>query len=133
MKYANALAIGGATMVAAAMAITATASDGRPVKPVIVTAEESDVVTRQVTFADLNLASNDGKRALNGRIGSAVKEVCDDAVGHDDTWLYHYCSIGAWQDARPQMARAVERARQIAMTGTSSITAAAAITFSVRH
>lgn len=134
MKYANALAIGGATILAAgAMAVTATPSRGRPARPVIVTAEESDVDTRHVTFADLNLATSAGERALHQRVGLAVRDVCDNAVGHRDGWLNYYCSIGAWRDARPQMTRAVERARQIALTGTSTITAAAAITFSVHN
>lgn len=133
MNYANAVAIGGATIIAAAaMTITATPLDGRSMKPVIVTGEET-VITRRVTYADLNLASSDGQHALHERVGLAVRDVCGEAVGKSDTWTYHYCYVGAWQDARPQIALAVERARQIALTGTSTITAAAAINFSVHN
>ena len=132
MKYANALAMGGATLIAAAaVVLTATPVQGRPTRPVVITGEQSEVVTRHVTFADLNLASISGERALKKRVGFAVQDVCTEAVGRSDAWLMHYCRIGAWQDARPQIARAVERAREIAFTGTSTITAAAAITFSV--
>jgi hypothetical protein len=35
------------------------------------------------------------------------------------------CSNGAWNDARPQIARAVQRAQELASTGHSAIIAAA--------
>ena len=133
MKHANALAMGGATLLAAAaVAMTATPLHGRPTRPVVVTGEQREVITRQVTYADLNLASITGKRALNRRVGFAVQDVCSEAVGRSDTWGFRYCNVDAWHEARPQISLAVERARQIASTGTSSITAAAAITFNVR-
>ncbi len=40
------------------------------------------------------------------------------------------CDTSAWGGARPQIARAVQRAREIAATGSSTI-AAAAITIAV--
>ena len=132
MSYANAL-MGGATLLAAAaVAMAATPLHGRAAKPVIVTGEQREIITRQVSYADLDLASMTGKRALNRRVGFAVQDVCSEAVGRSDTWGFRYCSVDAWRDARPQISLAVERARQIASTGTSSITAAAAITFAVR-
>ena len=134
MKHANAIAIGGAAVIgAAAMAFTVTSADGRTLQPVVVTAENNDLVVREVKFADLNLASMNDQHVLQKRVTSAVRDVCGEAVGHDDEWNYRYCYIGAWQDARPQISRAVDRARQIALTGTSTITAAAVITFSVHH
>jgi hypothetical protein len=42
----------------------------------------------------------------------------------------HHCSGLAWDGARPQILRAVQRAREIAATGSSSI-AAAAITITI--
>ena len=134
MKYANAIALGGAAAIAvAALTLTVTPADGRTLQPVVVTAEENDLVVREVKFADLNLASVSDQHALQLRVTSAVRDVCGEAVGHDDEWNYRYCYVGAWQDARPQIARAVDRARQIALTGTSTITAAAVITFSVNN
>ena len=44
---------------------------------------------------------------------------------------YYQCAGQAWNDAQPQIDRAIARARDIASNGQSSI-AAAAITFSVR-
>jgi UrcA family protein len=134
MKYANAIAMDGAAVIcAAAIALTITPADGRTLQPVVVTAEDNDLVVREVKFADLNLASMNDQRVLQLRVTSAVRDACGEAVGHDDEWNYRYCYVGAWQDARPQIARAVNRARQIALSGTSTITAAAVITFSVHN
>lgn len=134
MNYANALAMGGATLItAAALALTATPLHGRPSKPVVITGEQQDAVTTRVTYADLNLASAVGERALNRRVSFAVQDVCGEAVGQSDIWMMHYCSVDAWKGARPQIATAVQRAREMAFTGSSTIAAASAITFSVRN
>jgi UrcA family protein len=90
----------------------------------------SDVVTHHISYADLNLASAAGERTLTTRVRAAVGDVCDEATGPDNGGIeykfnMHRCSISAWNQARPQMALAVQRAREIAMTGTSSITASA--------
>ncbi|QNP45183.1 UrcA family protein [Sphingomonas sediminicola] len=103
---------------------SATAKD----RPVLVTAP-SDLVVRHVSYSDLDLAAPAGKAALYDRVGFAIGDVCTEA-NHFDNGSFAFksglkqCSNVAWSDARPQIARAVERA-----TGTSSI-AAAAITIS---
>jgi hypothetical protein len=50
--------------------------------------------------------------------------------GTDYRFEMHRCSGLAWDGARPQILRAVQRAREIAATGSSSI-AAAAITITI--
>lgn len=49
-------------------------------RPVVVAANP-EVVTRRVTYADLNLASLPGEAALNRRVGSAVKSLCIEVTG----------------------------------------------------
>ena len=98
-------------------------------RPVVVTAP-SDLVVRHVSYADLDLAVPLGQAALNDRVEFAIGDVCSEA-NHFDNGSFAFkaglksCSNVAWNDARPQIARAVERANQIAATGTSSIAAAA--------
>lgn len=124
-----------------AIAITATGvflvalPAGAKDKPVVVTAP-MELVVRRVSYADLNLASARGERALHYRVGGAVRDLCNDATGPRDgsmsyTFAFKGCSNDAWDQADPQIARAIERSREIAATGTSSI-AAAAITISIR-
>jgi UrcA family protein len=92
-----------------------------------------DVRTERVSYADLNLATQPGERKLFRRVSDAVKRVClyrDGTIGLQSNG-YTICADGAWDSANPQIAQAVQRAKDIAMTGKSSI-AAAAITISVR-
>ena len=97
--------------------------------PVYVVGRE-DVVSRHISYADLNLASLPGERTLNRRVGTAVSSLCSEVSGgNDGSTSFKYsmarCSGHAWSDARPQIAAAVERAREIASTGSSSISATA--------
>ena len=100
--------------------------------PVVVYAQPlENARTVRVTYADLDLAQPPQERRLNHRVGSAVKRVClfegrRAAQGSG----YYDCADEAWDGARPQIARAVARAREIALTGKSSI-AATAITIRV--
>lgn len=101
-------------------------------QPIVVTAPESDLVVRRVSYADLNLASASGEKRLNRRVGSAITSLCIEAVGPDthnlgSTIANMKCARGAWAGARPQIARAVERAQQIAATGSSTIAATAIV------
>jgi UrcA family protein len=102
--------------------------------PVVVYGHEDEFVrTERISYADLNLASEPGERKLNRRVSDAVKRVClyrDGTVGLQSNG-YNLCADGAWDSATPQIAQAVQRAKDIALTGKSSI-AAAAITISVR-
>jgi UrcA family protein len=122
MKYAKALAMCGATLVAA-VSIAATAhAESQPVE---VTGQRSQYVTRSVSYADLNLASAIDERVLDRRVGHAVNDVCDEAVGRVDESNFRGCTYDSWDGARPQIARAVRRARDIALTGASPIAAVA--------
>ncbi len=96
--------------------------------PLVVTAEP--LPTRNVSFADLNLASAADARTLHRRVGEAVNEVCQISPGPSQQRFDDLdCSASAWAGARPQIDRAVLRAKEIAATGSSSI-AATAITVS---
>ncbi|MCH8617355.1 UrcA family protein [Sphingomonas sp. SM33] len=98
-------------------------------KPVVVVANPA-ILTRHISFADLNLASSSGERTLNRRVGGAIGGLCSEATGGEDgsftTRLEkRKCNNSAWGQARPQIARAAQRARDIASTGVSPIAAAA--------
>ena len=101
-------------------------------KPVVVYAEPQEGVRSvRVSYADLDLSQRKHERKLNQRVAGAVQRVClyEDRRGLQDLGYYR-CADGAWDDARPQIARAVTRAQEIALTGKSSI-AATAITIRV--
>jgi len=126
MNYANALAMCGATLIGAVAIVSAAAPvRADPSHNLTIIGRSPDQVTRHVSYADLNLASSDGVRTLNGRVGSAVNSVCTEAVGNEDHFTMQDCSVHSWGSARPQIAQAVQRAREIAATGSSSIAAAA--------
>jgi UrcA family protein len=98
-------------------------------RPVIVQAP-TELVVRHVSYADLDLALPLGKATLQDRVGFAIEDVCTEANQFDNGSFdfksgLKTCSNIAWNDARPQIDRAVERATQIAATGTSNIAAAA--------
>lgn len=101
-------------------------------KPVVVYAEPQEGLrSERVSYADLDLSQPRHERKLNLRVAGAVKRVClyEDRTALQDSGYYR-CADDAWGDARPQIAQAVARAREIALTGSSSI-AATAITISV--
>ena len=124
MNYSRALAMCGATLVAAvAIGTVAYPLEARAAGPTLeVVAHPEDFVVRRVSYADLNLASAPGERTLNRRVAGAVMDVCNEAVGGNSTDLvYRDCATGAWQGARPQISLALQRAHEIATTGSSSI------------
>jgi UrcA family protein len=94
-------------------------------RPVIVEAPSTNAISTRVSYADLNLASSQGEGILNRRVGSAVNMVCTETDPGAEMYAYQGCRRFAWNGARPQIARAVQRAREIASTGHSSIAAAA--------
>ena len=104
--------------------------------PIVVTAPlAEDIIVRHVSYADLNLAAAAGLNTLNSRVGGAVEDLCTEAVGGYEsgiTFKFNMvrCSRDAWSGARPQIAQAVQRAHDIAFTGTSNL-AAVAITISL--
>jgi UrcA family protein len=113
------LASGAAVLLIAGTAGAALAKSQPDVK-VIGHLPSAEIQTERVSFADLNLASPGGVRRLNDRIGGAVSRVCF-AFDYVKSSIKADCDEAAWNGARPQMDRAIMRARQIASTGTSSI------------
>lgn len=102
-------------------------------KPVVVLAEpQENMRTERVSYADLDLAQRADQRTLNYRVANAVKRVClfEDSRAGLQLGGYYSCANGALEGAEPQIAQAIDRAEQIAMTGQSSI-AAAAITINI--
>ena len=123
MSYSRALSMCGATLVAAvAIGTVAYPLEARPGPTLEVVAHPDDYVVRRVSYADLNLASAPGERTLGRRVAGAVVDVCNEAGGGNSTDLvYRDCATGAWRGARPQISLAVQRAHEIAATGSSSI------------
>lgn len=95
-------------------------------KPVVVTAPSEDIPIRYVSYRDLNLTTPSGEKTLFNRVGYAVKGVCIESTGpHAAFYEEMGCRKFAWTGARPQIAQAVQRARDLAQFGTSSIPAVA--------
>jgi UrcA family protein len=99
-------------------------------RPVIINADPN-VRTEHVSFASLDLAKPSDQKKLHFRVAGAVERVCLRDVGRDGLQDrgYFTCERNAWDGATPQIANAIARASEIALTGTSSI-AATAITVS---
>ena len=116
---------------ASLMITTPALAQGRPV--VVYGQQDEYIPTERVHFADLNLATRSGEKMLQARVSNAVDRVCQysgGGIGLIDNGFVN-CAHGAWKDARPKMALAIARARDIALNGRSSI-AATAITISAR-
>ena len=95
-------------------------------RPVVVYGEPQAVNVQHVPYGDLNLAASADRKTLYGRVGSAVRNVCNfDSVGVAAD--YRTCAGLAWKDARPQIDAALARSDRLALNGGSS-TAAGAIT-----
>jgi len=131
INYAKALAMCGAGLIAGASILAAVTPVRAAPHNLTVVGRQSQYVTRYVSYADLNLASRPGERILYHRVGFAVNEVCTEPFAYDSSQIDD-CTMDSWDRARPQIVRAVRRAREIAATGTSSITAAAAIAVDLR-
>ena len=128
-KFSALLAACATTLVMFASTAPATAKD----RPITVVATGYDVPVRYVSYRDLDLATVKDENRLVIRVRHATKEVCIESGTSFP--LYSSTSVScraeAWQGARPQIKRAVKRARQIAANGWSAI-APVAITISVR-
>lgn len=124
MTYQNFLAMAAAVAVVGsgiAIAAPALAQNG---KPVIVRAEPLDdpIPTRRVSYRDLNLASASDEKILHRRVGRAVKQVCLESTGPNAVLSVELsCRSDSWSRAKPQIAMAVQRARDIAANGHSNI------------
>ena len=99
-------------------------------RPVVVYGEQDQANIERVPYGDLNLSASADRKRLYARVGSAVRNVCDfDAAAIVGD--YRACSTAAWKDARPQIAEALDRAGQVALSGQPA-GAAGALTISVR-
>jgi UrcA family protein len=125
MRNKKKLSIGAAIMLAATTPFLASSGAANPA----LSSAPTGMSTNQVRYVDLNLATGKGERELNRRVGFSVSWVCEQSVGLDSP-EYGACRKSAASLARPQVERAVQRAHDIAATGTSSI-AATAITIAV--
>lgn len=111
------------TAILTATALTAAASAVHATdpsdEPVIVRAQPDDLLpTRRVSYADLDLASLSGEKTLYSRVSGAVSDVCAEQIFAIDKGQ---CRRFAWNGAKPQMKRAIARARDIAANGFSTI------------
>ncbi|WP_294172290.1 UrcA family protein [uncultured Sphingomonas sp.] len=109
-----------ASLTLAVAAATAPASAQAPLQ-VIGERTQDDQITERVSHRDLNLANASGQKRLTSRVRSAVGMVC---APLDFTGLRtqrQACRSVAWQGAKPQMARAIARAEQLAASGTTSL------------
>ena len=78
----------------------------------VVTAQIEPEFTQRVSYADLDLATKDGKSMLFKRVRSAVNSVCSDMLGPSPIYYAeHSCRRATWWDTRPQMDRALREAR----------------------
>lgn len=116
--------------VTASLLVTAaTAQAAQDHRPVVVYAQPSLNIER-VPYGDLNLAASADRKTLFGRVGSAVRNVCNfDSTGVATD--YRTCASLAWSDARPQINRALAKADHLASLGQPTV-AAGAITVSAR-
>ncbi len=110
-----------AAAVAVATASFALTAAPAMAEPLVVTApRHDDRSVRHVRYADLNLASEDGERALVKRVGGAVKQVCGEVreVTEYDGRRYVDCQAIAWNSAMPQIDAVVNQSRGLASAGT---------------
>lgn len=109
-----------AWLAAAALALPAYAQE--PEQPqaseIVVTGKkaEKDVVTQAVLIGDLNLATDQGVQEMEKRVGSAVDYICSipAVIGYYRQKAEAPCRDEGWAGARPQMDRAIEKARSSA-------------------
>jgi UrcA family protein len=116
--------------VTASLLVTAATAQAAQDRPVVVYADRHLNIER-VPYGDLNLAASADRKALYGRVGSAVRNVCN----FDSTGIatdYRTCAGLAWADARPQIHKALARADQMAAVGKPAL-AAGVITISARR
>jgi UrcA family protein len=121
----------------AAVAITAgtfaasSPAFGQDSQTTTVTGRHPDVeyVTERVSYSDLNLALPAHEEKLVRRVKYAVNRVCPDYLSQMG-FIDRNCRSFAWNGVKPQIDRAVQRAREIAVNGFSSI-APVAITISL--
>lgn len=126
MSFGRHCSLGAAVVLASGLTLAAAQPAAAKSKPIVVKAIPENVQTERVNFEDLNLVNKAGQRTLHRRVAGAVKLVC----GGPDTERASFfegrrCQTVAWNGARPQIDRAVQRAHEIARNGSSTIPAVA--------
>jgi UrcA family protein len=107
--------------VTASLLVGATTTQAAQDRPVVVYGEPQAVNIERVPYGDLNLAASADRKTLYGRVGSAVRNVCNfDAVGIAAD--YRTCAGLAWKDARPQIDAALANGGQLVLNGAAYIT-----------
>ena len=82
-------------------------------RPVVVYGERLATNIERVPYGDLNLQASTDRKTLYGRVGRAVRHVCNfDMIGIATD--YRVCSAGAWRDARPQIDAAMAKPGRLA-------------------
>ena len=102
-----------------ALTLSGPAANAAPSDIKIVSKRASDIPSERVHYADLDLATANGLKRLNVRVGAAVSRVCQTSSYRDG--MAANCSSYAWNGAKPQIELAAQRAQQIASTGFSAI------------
>ena len=116
--------------VTASLLVTAATAQAAQDRPVVVYAEPNMNIER-VPYGDLNLAASADRKTLYGRVGGAVRNVCNfDSTGIASD--YRACASLAWADARPQIDKALAQADRMAALGQPAF-AAGAIMISARR
>lgn len=115
--YLKASGIAAACLMSAAILAPAVGQEQPPTEgqEVVVTGKVSDKdqVTRVVRIGDLDLATDEGVKAMNKRVGAAVDEICSipAVIGYYRDKAEKPCRDEGWASATPQMDRAMEKAR----------------------
>lgn len=111
----------------AAMALLVPSSASAQQDPLFVYGEQSAVRTELVSFARLALAKKSDQKRLQRQVGAAVERVCLRDIGRDGLQDrdYYACEDKAWEAATPQIAAAVSRASNLALSGSAPIAATA--------
>jgi UrcA family protein len=83
--------------------------------PIVITrrlAPSPDVIVRVVYIADLDLKSAAGQQAMEARVSKAVDDMCavPSPIPTYGAAMEKPCRDDAWESARPQMKRVVDRA-----------------------
>ena len=128
MRHSNLVSLCAAVAITGTgLVVPATPAFGK--SPRIVVVAPADQVTRRIAYGDLNLASATGESSLRYRVRGGIRSLCTDVGGPYESERSN-CTDHAWSQAFPQMASAMQRARDFASTGSSTI-AATAITISL--
>jgi UrcA family protein len=113
MKLGQFLAFGAAVAVTTGGIVTLAA----PASAEQVVIHATEIPTKLVRFADLDLADRAGQRALKRRVSTAVYAVCEGSESYATFQSDGFCRTAAWEKATPQIDAAIQRAQLAALQG----------------